>query len=107
MGKCVTIVTIGPDVDRALELLRLQGYFCQVDVDTPLSDLDACERLVDMVRVRGWCGDLDRRVTRCGELGQFASYFDPVRLTADLVDELVKDEVTSRWLRSLTEKGPR
>ncbi len=101
------IVSLSPDVRRVLELLKSQGYFCQVDVDTPLLDLDAAKGLLDMARVRGWVGDLERRMTHMGGLGQVASYFDPARLSADMVDELVKDEVISRWSPPLTEKGPR
>ena len=101
------IISISPDVSRVLELLKSQGYFCQVDVDTPLLDLDAAKRLLDMARVRGLVGHLERRVTHMGGLGQVASYFDPARLSADMVDELVRDEVISRWSPQLTEKGSR
>lgn len=93
----VKVVSVSLDVDRALELPRVQGYFRQVDVRTPLADLDACKRLLDMLRVCGWTKDLDRRVTHCGGMGRVPSYFDPARLTADLTDDLVKDEAISRW----------
>lgn len=101
------IISISPDVSRVLEQLNAQGYFCQVDVETPLADLVASKRLLDLARVRGWVGELERRLTHVGGLGQVVSYFDPARLSADMVDELVKDEVISRWSPPLTEKGPR
>ncbi|WP_179381306.1 hypothetical protein [Jannaschia marina] len=75
-----------------VEHLKIQGYCSQLDVSLASGWWSRAAELAQRLSSMGWPEPVWGRETVCSASVRVQSIFDPSRLTADLVDELVRDE---------------
>lgn len=75
-----------------VEHLKNQGYCSQLDVALEAGWWLRSSEVARRLLMEGWSAPIWARETVCSATMRVQSFFDPRRLTADLVDELVRDD---------------
>jgi hypothetical protein len=79
-------------IARAVELLRLQGYVSELDIGPDERMWGNSFAMARRLAAFGWQGTVWARETVCSADLRVWSFYDPRQLSADLVDELVRDD---------------